>query len=75
MAKYNKQAVQAEINKDKSIGSKEAKLIHGLLKGATVENKSEDKYKGVITVHCVECGSQDIEEINGVRRWDVEKQK
>ena len=28
-----------------------------------------------ITVHCVACGSQNIEEINGVKKWDVEKQE
>jgi hypothetical protein len=33
--KYNAEAVQKEINKDKRIGGKEAKLIHSLLKGRT----------------------------------------
>lgn len=33
IVKYNAEAVQKEINKDKRIGSKEAKLIHSLLKG------------------------------------------
>ena len=28
-----------------------------------------------VTVHCVECGSQNIVEINAVKRWDVEKQQ
>lgn len=31
--KYNPSAVQKEINKDKRIGGREAKMIHGLLKG------------------------------------------
>ena len=30
---YNAVAVQKEINKDKTIGKKEAKAIHALLKG------------------------------------------
>lgn len=30
---YNKDAVQKEINKDKRIGGKEARLIHALLRG------------------------------------------
>jgi len=33
VVRYNKEAVQREIDKDKAIGSKEAKLIHALLKG------------------------------------------
>ncbi len=33
--KYSAEAVQKEINKDKRIGGKEAKLIHALLKGRT----------------------------------------
>ena len=31
--KYNKEAIQKEIEKDKSISKKQAKLIHALLKG------------------------------------------
>ena len=31
--KYNKKAVEAAIKRDKSIGKKEAKAIHGLLRG------------------------------------------
>ena len=31
--KYNEEAVQKAIDNDKSIGKKEAKLIHALLKG------------------------------------------
>lgn len=31
--KYNKESVSKAINKDRRIGSKEASLIHGLLKG------------------------------------------
>jgi hypothetical protein len=34
-SKYNPNAVQKEINKDKRIGGKEAKAIHSLLKGRT----------------------------------------
>ena len=33
MVDYNKEAVQKEIDNDKTIGKKEAKLIHALLKG------------------------------------------
>ena len=33
MNKYNKEAVQKAIDRDKSISKKEAKLIHALLKG------------------------------------------
>jgi hypothetical protein len=33
MAKYNKEAVEKEIKKDRRIKGKEAKLIHALLKG------------------------------------------
>jgi hypothetical protein len=33
MTEYNCEAVQKEIDKDKRIGKKEAKLIHALLKG------------------------------------------
>jgi hypothetical protein len=33
--KYNKEAVQKEINKDRRIKGKEAKAIHALLKGRT----------------------------------------
>jgi len=32
-AKYNAKSVQKAIDRDKTIGSKEAKLIHALLKG------------------------------------------
>jgi hypothetical protein len=32
-AKYNKEAVEKEIKKDRRIKGKEAKLIHALLKG------------------------------------------
>lgn len=35
MTKYNKEAVQKEINKDRRIKGKEAKAIHALLKGRT----------------------------------------
>lgn len=35
--KYNSSAVQKEINKDRRIGGKEAKLIHSLLKGRTAD--------------------------------------
>ena len=31
--KYNKKAVDSAIKRDKSIGKKEAKAIHGLLRG------------------------------------------
>lgn len=37
---YNKDAVDKEIKKDKRIGGKEAKAIHGLLKGRTAEKKT-----------------------------------
>ena len=33
MVKYNKEAVEKEIKKDRRIKGKEAKLIHALLKG------------------------------------------
>jgi hypothetical protein len=33
--KYNKEAVQKEINKDRRIKAKEAKAIHALLRGRT----------------------------------------
>ena len=33
MATYNAKAVQAAIDRDKTIGAKEAKVIHALLKG------------------------------------------
>jgi len=33
LAKYNEEAVQQAIDKDKSIGKREAKAIHALLKG------------------------------------------
>ena len=33
MAKYNKEAVEKEIKKDRRIKGKEAKLLHALLKG------------------------------------------
>lgn len=33
MAQYNREAVQREIDRDKRIGRKEARLIHALLKG------------------------------------------
>ena len=33
--KYNKQAVQKQIDKDRRIKGKEAKIIHALLKGRT----------------------------------------
>lgn len=39
-ATYNKDAVDKEIKKDKRIGGKEAKAIHGLLKGRTAEKKT-----------------------------------
>lgn len=39
VSKYNAEAVQKEINKDKRIGDKEAKLIHSLLKGRADANE------------------------------------
>ena len=40
MATYNKESVDAEIRKDPRISSKEAKLIHALLKGHKKNKKS-----------------------------------
>jgi hypothetical protein len=37
--KYNYEAVQHGIDKDKTIGKKEAKLIHALLKGRRLKEK------------------------------------
>lgn len=33
LPRYNAEAVQAQINKDRRIGGREAKLIHAVLKG------------------------------------------
>ena len=44
MAEYNADAVQAEIDKDKTIGKQEGKAIHALLKG---------RARGMT---CVQCG-------------------
>ena len=40
MTTYNKESVDAEIRKDPRISSKEAKLIHALLKGHKKNKKS-----------------------------------
>lgn len=42
--KYNAEAVQKAINKDKRIGGKEAKLIHALLKGRTGDERRYPSY-------------------------------
>jgi hypothetical protein len=38
LVKYNAKAVQEAIDRDKTIGKKEAKLIHALLKGRGNQN-------------------------------------
>ena len=45
MSKYNKEAVNKAIKRDPKIKGKEAKLIHGLLKGwrKSVKDKSSIK--------------------------------
>jgi hypothetical protein len=39
MATYNAKAVQSAIDRDKTIGAKEAKIIHALLKGRKPKRK------------------------------------
>lgn len=41
MVKYNKDAVEKAIRKDKRIKGKEARLIHALLKGPTYKKEAK----------------------------------
>ena len=43
--KYNPEEVQKAIDRDKSIGKKEAKLIHALLKGRSKPNENDTASK------------------------------
>jgi hypothetical protein len=61
---YNKDAVDKEIKKDPRIKGKEAKAIHGLLKGRKKTDESEGK-------RCGKCGSNTV--VNTKKGWYCSK--
>ena len=54
MAEYNADAVQAEIDKDKTIGKQEGKAIHSLLKGRTKDMATDQQDAEV----CSKCNAE-----------------